>query len=98
MHIHYHDLYGDAFAKNPCPGGHEIYNFGRPFLGHHMYNVYTYFVLRLGEEKKLFKDIWPHPLTGIPALCVMKFTILVDPSLDIITIPSVCLILICAWE
>ena len=27
---------------------------------------------------------------------VMKFTVLVDPSSDIITIPSVCLI--CAWE
>ena len=23
--------------KNPCPRGHEIYNFGRPFLGHHYY-------------------------------------------------------------
>ena len=23
--------------KNPCPGGHEIYNFGRPFLGHFYY-------------------------------------------------------------
>ena len=23
--------------KNPYPGGHEIYNFGRPFLGHHYY-------------------------------------------------------------
>ena len=21
--------------KNPCPGCHEIYNFGRSFLGHH---------------------------------------------------------------
>ena len=23
--------------KNPCPGGHEIYNFGRPSLAHHYY-------------------------------------------------------------
>ena len=23
--------------KNPCPGSHEIYNFGRPFLCHHYY-------------------------------------------------------------
>ena len=23
--------------KNLCPGGHEIYNFGRLFLGHHYY-------------------------------------------------------------
>ena len=25
--------------KNPCPGGHEIYNFGRPFLCHHYYII-----------------------------------------------------------
>ena len=24
-------------CKNPCPWGHESYNFGRPFLGHHYY-------------------------------------------------------------
>ena len=23
--------------KDPCPRGHEIYNFGRPFLRHHYY-------------------------------------------------------------
>ena len=23
--------------RNPCPRGHEIYYFGRPFLGHHFY-------------------------------------------------------------
>ena len=23
--------------KNPCPGGHEIHNFDRPFLGHYYY-------------------------------------------------------------
>ena len=23
--------------KNPCPGGHEIYHFGRPLCGHHYY-------------------------------------------------------------
>ena len=24
---------------NPCPGGHEVYNFGRVFLGHHYYTL-----------------------------------------------------------
>ena len=42
--------------KNPCPRGHEIYNFGRPFLGHH------YYILGLSDlcqraEKKIFKEI-----------------------------------------
>ena len=41
--------------KNPYPGGHEIYNFGRPFLGHY------YYILSLsksfpGVEKKIFKE------------------------------------------
>ena len=42
--------------KNPCPGGNEIYSFGRLFLGH------QYFILSLsgqclGVEKKILKDI-----------------------------------------
>ena len=44
--------------KTPCPGVHEIYNFGRPFLGHH----YRYYILSLsdlclGVEKKIFKEL-----------------------------------------
>ena len=35
--ISVYDLYGHALAMNPCPRGHEIYNFGRPYLGHHTY-------------------------------------------------------------
>ena len=31
-HVHYNDLYGHALHQNPNPGGHEIYNFGRPIL------------------------------------------------------------------
>ena len=42
--------------KNPCPGGHEIYNFGRPFLGHHYY-LLGLSDLCLGVEKKIFKDV-----------------------------------------
>ena len=33
MHFHYLDVQ----HKNPCPEGHEINNFGRPFLGHHQF-------------------------------------------------------------
>ena len=29
-----YDLYGHAPAKEPLHVGHEIYSFGRPFLGH----------------------------------------------------------------
>ena len=42
--------------KYPCPGGHEIYNFGRPFLGHHDY-ILSFFDICLGVEKKIFKEI-----------------------------------------
>ena len=34
-----YDLYGHALAQEPRPRGREIYNFGRPFLGHHYYLV-----------------------------------------------------------
>ena len=30
--------------KNPCLGGHEIYKFGRPILGHH------YYILGLSDQ------------------------------------------------
>ena len=40
------------------PGGHEIYNFGRPFLGHYYYILTgSLFDLCLGVEKKIFKEI-----------------------------------------
>ena len=41
--------------KNPCPRGHEIYNFGRPFLGYHYY-ILSLSDLCLGVEKKIFKE------------------------------------------
>ena len=41
--------------KNPCPGGHEIYKFGRPILGHHYYiPVLGLSDQCLGVEKKNF--------------------------------------------
>ena len=42
--------------QNPSPGGHEIYNFGRPFLGRHNY-ILSLSNLGLGVEKKIFKEI-----------------------------------------
>ena len=43
MHIHYNDFY-------------KIYNFGRPFLGHHYYTLGLSDQC-LGVEKKIFKEI-----------------------------------------
>ena len=42
--------------KNPCPRGHDIYNFGRPFLGHHYY-IHGLSDLCLGVDKQIFKEI-----------------------------------------
>ena len=39
---------------NPCPRGHEIFNLGRPYLGHHFYAL-NECELCLGVEKKIFK-------------------------------------------
>ena len=71
--------------------------------------ITTYLVcmifMYLGVEKKIFKrnnafslfDLCDHALAQKPlSPGVMKFTILVDPSLVIIIIYLVCLI--CAWE
>ena len=83
--------------KNLCPGGHEIYSFRRAFHSHH------YYALGLSKScprvKKISKEImhftirliWPRPSTRTPAPGVMKFMILVGPSLVTITIYSVCL-------
>ena len=40
--------------KNPCPGGHEIYNFGRPFLGHHYY-ILNLSDICIGGKKKILR-------------------------------------------
>ena len=63
---------------NPCPGGHKIYNFGRPFRGNHHYT------LSLSEpcpwvEKKIFQEIQQfytfYPKITSLWVGVMKFTI-----------------------
>ena len=46
--------YDHAPAQEPLPRGNEIYNFDRPFLGHHNY-ILTMSVLSLGAEK-IFKE------------------------------------------
>ena len=50
--------------KNPCPRGHEIYNFGRTFLGHYYYIIIIYIFslpdLCLRVEKKICKEIYVH--------------------------------------
>ena len=47
-----YDLYGHAIAH----GGHEIYNSGRPFLGHH-YFIISLTELCLGVENKILREI-----------------------------------------
>ena len=53
MHFHYVTYMATPQHKNPCPGGHEIYNFGGPFLGHHYY-ILGLSDQCLGGEKKIF--------------------------------------------
>ena len=66
--------------KNPCTGDHEIYNFGKLFLGRH-YILFSLSYQCLGEEKKILKEImnfnykmlWLRPITRSPVPGVMKF-------------------------
>ena len=86
--------------KNPCPGRHEIYNFGILFLGHHNYTL-SWSDLCLGGKKKFFKKNNVCSLSDLYALAqeplgVMKFTILVNLFLVTVTIPLICLVY--AWE
>ena len=42
--------------NNPCPGGCDIYNFSRPYLGYHYY-ILRFSDLCLGVEKKIYITI-----------------------------------------
>ena len=53
MHFHYMTYMATPYHKNPCPGSPEIYNLGRPFLGHHYY-ILGLSDQCLGVEKKIF--------------------------------------------
>ena len=55
MHFHYTTYMATPEHKNPCPRGHEIYNFGRPFLGYHYY-IFGLSDQCLRVEKKIFKQ------------------------------------------
>ena len=97
MHFHYMCNMPMPQHKNPCPKGNEIYNFGRPFFGHHNC-ILTLSDVCLGVETIVKERIHFHytsymamPEHKNPAQRVMKFAILVDPSLVIITIYLVCL-------
>ena len=66
MQFHY-KTYGHAQAKNPCPRGYGIYNFGIPFLGHR-YNTLILYGACTGIEKKYlnFTLLTPKsPLLGV---------------------------------
>ena len=75
----------------------HLNNICRPYHGHHN-NILSLSVLCLGVEK-ISKEIKHFhnmtyiaiPPTRTPALGVMKFTLVVDPSLVIITIHLVCM-------
>ena len=56
LHFHYMTYMTMPQCKNSCPKGHKIYNFGRPFLGHHYY-ILSLSDLCLGADKKIFKEI-----------------------------------------
>ena len=44
--LYEYGLYGHTYHRKPWPGGHEILNFGKPFLGH---NYFTFSI----------SDLWP---------------------------------------
>ena len=56
MHFHSMTYMATPEHKNPCPWGHEIYNFGRPFLGHNNY-IFGLSDQCLRVEKKIVKEI-----------------------------------------
>ena len=88
-----HDLYGHTQVQEPCPGIHEIYNYGRNILGHHFY-ILSLSAPFLGVEEKILIEILHfHLMTYVappqhqtPAPRVRKLIILVDSSWVIITI------------
>ena len=79
----------------PCPWDYGICNFGRPLIFHHYYTLNSLFEPCIKAEKKTFKEMMPfHYMTYVAMHAptqellpqrVMKFTILEDPSLVVIT-------------
>ena len=56
MQFHYMTYMATPQHKNPCPRSHQIYNFGKLFLGHHYY-ILSLSDLCLGVEKTIFEEI-----------------------------------------
>ena len=54
MQIHYMINMATFLHKNPCPGGNEIYNFCRPFLGHHYY-IHVLQMINAWELRRFLK-------------------------------------------
>ena len=44
------------YHRNPFPGGHEMYKFGRGFLDYHY--IFTLSAGCTGVKKKIFKEIY----------------------------------------
>ena len=85
-----YDIYDHSLVQEPPPGGNGIYNFCRPFFAHHYY-ILSLSILFFGIERILKEIMYFHCMTyshalaqELPASEVMKFTIMVDPSLVII--------------
>ena len=47
MHFHHMTDMTTSKNKNLCPEDHEIYNFGRLFLGHDFYKLVSIFIDKL---------------------------------------------------
>ena len=61
MHFRYMIYMATPQHKSPCPGGHEIYNFVRTFLGYHYY-ILSLSDLCLGVKNDAFSlyDLYTH--------------------------------------
>ena len=55
IYFHYVTYTATPLHKYSWPGGHEIYNFDKPFFGYHNFTV-SLSVICLGVEKKIFKE------------------------------------------
>ena len=56
MHFYSMTYMATPQHKNPCPRGHEIYNFGRPFVCHHFYILV--FQINAWEQRRRFLKIY----------------------------------------
>ena len=53
--MHFHHMTITLQQKDPWSEGHEIYSFGRPFLGHHYY-IHSLPDLCPGVDKTILKE------------------------------------------